>query len=145
MRTGTRELLLGIGLLLVSAAASTAHAQCMACTGSTSCGASSARGGCSIECQGTICACADDRCGEKKPLPTTLIPTTYPGAGIRLAVADDAFVVVDCRGNFATMAYTAAKADELERTLDRVALHPTTRAPQVTARGPAAGERKSDE
>jgi hypothetical protein len=147
MRTGTRAVLLLCGaFLLVSTAASTAHAQCLACSSSTSCAGSSERGGCNIQCQGTACACSDDLCTPKlRPSTFAPIPTTYAGAGIRLAVADNAFVVVDCRGNFATMAYTAAKADELERALDRVGLNPGVRGPDVAASGPAARERRSDE
>jgi hypothetical protein len=49
-------------LLSCPSVATPLAAQCMACTSSSSCGPSSARGSCLASCDGEICACSDNRC-----------------------------------------------------------------------------------
>jgi hypothetical protein len=150
MRNGTRKILLGVGLLLASAAGTALSAQCMGCSSSHACASSTTRGGCKVLCVGTGCACGDNACGPSgktsgtnEAAPNTQM-LTYQGPGAVVALSAEVFAVVDCQGNFATLAYTPERAETLERGLATIALTPSPR-PALAARARTALPERSDE
>jgi hypothetical protein len=86
-------------------------AQCKACTSSSTCGVSSARGGCTTECNGESCACGDHSC--KPQITAAPAGPEYParfaaggsGGGEQGGNAV-AFFVRDCDGSIELLVYS---------------------------------------
>lgn len=98
-------------LVFWSALAVPLAAQCKACTSSSTCGASSTRGGCTFSCNGVACACGDHDC----TVEITAAPAgpEYPagfaaggsGGGEQWGDAV-AFFVRDCDGSIELYVYS---------------------------------------
>lgn len=121
--------MLFLSFVLFSAEAKTAQAQCMACISSHACGESSTRGGCSVMCVGTQCACADD--GDCKPKPTRFYePVSEDGrVGIYAVRAQEGlFVVAACGERSPGVTFSASKMKVVQEEMRTIALGPPDRA-----------------
>lgn len=97
------------------------QAQCEACTSSMGCGDSNGRGGCTVHCQGTSCACGDNKCLHGAAAFRGGM-ATYTGPGDAKRAGNGKFLITDCQGNFYGVAYAPARAASIELALGGVAL-----------------------
>lgn len=109
-------------LVFWSALAVPLAAQCMACSSSSSCATSSARGGCYSSCNGEVCACGDHTCkpgitaapaGAEDP---ARFAAGGSGGGEQRGDAV-AFFVRDCDGSIELYVYSEGGMQPIESRL----------------------------
>lgn len=111
------------------------YAQCMGCSSSTSCGTSSQRGGCKIECIGTSCICADEGC---RPRPTRNFEAIQAEPGLNVfALRNDQTVrfTSGCRDRWIGVSFGARRAEAVRASLTTVWLRKS--AYNVARRSPS--------
>jgi hypothetical protein len=101
-------------LVFWSALAVPLAAQCSACSSSSTCAASSVRGGCTTSCNGEACACGDHKCR-----PEITVAPASPEYPARFAAGgsgggeqwDDAvaFFLRDCDGSIELYVYSVSE------------------------------------
>lgn len=109
-------------LVFCSALAVPLAAQCRACTSSSTCGASTSRGGCYTSCTGVACACGDHDC---KPKITAAPAGADDPAGFAAGGSGGgeqggdavAFFVRDCDGSIELYVYSEAGMRPIESRL----------------------------
>lgn len=115
-----------IGALLVLIVGSAqASAQCMKCSSSSSCGASSLRGGCSVSCTGTTCACLDQTC---KPKPTRHFEPVGTNGDVNIvALRADAMtrLVSICHDRWIGIAFAPTRVRAVRNALTVVSFRPS--------------------
>lgn len=108
---------------------------CQGCKTSSTCESSGLRAGCYPHCdQRGICYCIDGKC-EPTLLTLELQPgqTTYRGQGAGLEIANGTFLVANCRGEIAGVAYTAQTAIHVAGKLRDIQFVPAFLQSQVAS------------
>lgn len=110
---------------------------CQGCVSSSSCSESTTRTGCTWGCQGSegVCACGDAQCNASL-VKLDQAGTTYAGGGYARPVGEGAYAIASCNGDVHGVAYTAARARQVEGDLAAISLQPVA---TTLARGDAAG------